>query len=612
MLAQNEIERRRKLEKQANKLRAKLGLNGGSALESATSIIANEGANEDGLDSEQQAALMRKWESLRQSSKRKEMTGDRILLAERLRRELETITGSYTSNIHFDLDEMVPAEAHAKYVNNLIPGINIPASAMLDDISMVEDLESTDIFEGKESLRIVIVSDTHGCERSLSTDNFDPWLFCNEEEEITMREVGNYREKLLPDGDILLHLGDFAVDRGGIARRKALERFDNWLAIQSHRVKIIVRGNHDPYKVEFPMSQAKYVSKPTSFTFGGKVLAVVPFGHGGFSTSKLKRSYSHLLPSKDIDILATHEPPHNILDKCISGDRAGNSLIRLAVENMKGLPPKLWVCGHIHEGRGSLRTTFGSKQESRETLVINAANANPGRAHHLDYGPVVVDVPKEGRIIDGSEDKRIERKASVQKRKIEENEQELLLAVDLGLKCGASLFDDSGKLLRYEQLRFSDPKDLYEKAPQMIDNWEKEINNITKEQSNPIQAEKKKTITYLAVEGGGELFDAWETSVDSDERKERIQLVSVRPEEWRSRLLLPKERQSSRTCKEAARLIARQVVAECGEMPKHEGKFKTDAAESVAMGYYLANQLGWIKREPILDRYTNGKIVVPK
>lgn len=600
-------ERRRKLEKQANKIRAKLGLTGGSVLTRATSII-------DGLDSDKQSALLTKWERLRQSSKRKEMTGDRILLAERLRRDLETITGSYTSNIQYDLDAMVPAEAHAKYVNTLVPGINLPANAVIEDISTSEDLDSIDIFEGKDSLRVVIISDTHGCERSLSTDAFDPWLFTNGIEEVSIQDIGDKGEKLLPDGDILLHLGDFAVDRGGIARRKALERFDKWLAIQSHPMKIVVRGNHDPYKVEFPLSQAKYVSKPTSFTLGGKTMAIVPFGHAGFSASKLKRSYSHLLPSKDIDILATHEPPHNILDKCLSGDRAGSSLIRLAVENMKGLPPKLWVCGHIHEGRGSLRTTFGSKQESRETLVINAANANPGRAHHLDYGPIVVDVPSDGRITDGSEDKRIERTSSIQKRKIEENEQELLLAVDLGLKCGASLYDDSGKLLRYEQLRFSDPKDLYEQAPQMIDSWERDINEDTSNGADDTgdSDATKKIITYLAVEGGGELFDAWETSVDSDDKKDRIQLVSVRPEEWRARLLLPKERQSSRTCKEAARLIARQVVASCGQMPKHEGKFKTDAAESVAMGYFLANQLGWIKREPILDRYTNGKIVVPK
>ncbi len=553
---------------------------------------------------------MRKWERLRQSSKRKEETGDRILLAERLRRELETITGSYTSNIHYNLDEMPPAEAHAKYVNTLIPGINIPSD--MEGAVSTEDFDTIDIFEGKDSLRIVIVSDTHGCERSLSTDDFEPWIFTNSDEEVISQTVGHSDQKLLPNGDILLHLGDFAVDRGGIARRKALEKFDSWLATQTHPVKIIVRGNHDPYNVEFPISQAKYVTKPTSFTLGGKVLAVVPFGHAGFAASKLKRSYSHLLPSKNIDILATHEPPHNILDKCISGDRAGNSLIRLAVENMKELPPKLWVCGHIHEGRGSMRTTFGSKkQESRETLVINAANANPGRAHHLDYGPVVVDVSNESDIVEGSKDMRIERKtSSIQKRQIQENEQELLLAVDLGLKCGASLFDDSGKLLRYEQLRFSDPKDLYEQAPKLIDSWENNINYIMHSEDTANSQAKKKVITYLAVEGGGELFDAWETAIDTNEKRNQIQLVSVRPEEWRSRLLLPKERQSSRTCKEAARLIARQVVAECGER-KHEGKFKTDAAESVSMGYYLANQLGWIKREPILNRYTNGKIVVP-
>ena len=568
-------------------------------MERATSIIANEGANEDGLDFEQQNILLKKWESLRQLSKRRELTGDRVLLAEALRRDLEMLKGSYTSHVEVDLERMVPSEAHANYANSLITGIPRDLTGMT---SATESLPLDEMFQDKETIRFVIVSDTHGCERSLTTDSFEPWFFTNKEEDDTY----DSRDGLLPDGDVLLHLGDFAIDRGGNARRKALERFDIWLSHQPHPLKIVVRGNHDPYTAEFPVSKAMYVTKPMSLNLGDKVLAMIPFGHGGFSTSKLQRSYSDLLPPT-CDVLATHEPPHNILDKCLSGDRAGSSLIRSAVEHMKGLPPKLWAFGHIHEGRGSIKKTFG-KGHDRETVLINAANANPGRAHQLEYGPVVVDISNEINVIDGKEDKRVEKSNTIKKREKQENEQELLLAIDLGLKCGASLFDDSGKLLRYEQLKFNDPKDLYDQAPLLIESWEKDANKETSLNSG--EQQKKKILSYLAIEGGGDLFDAWETSVDNEDKK-HIQLVSVRPEEWRAHLLLPKERQSSRTCKEAARLLARQVVAECGNMDKHEGKFKTDAAESVTMGYYMANHLGWIKRKPIVERYTNGKIVVP-
>jgi Icc-related predicted phosphoesterase len=595
------------LEKQASKLRSKLArtTGGGSTLDRATSIIANDGANGDGLDFTQQDMLLKRWQTLRKSSGRRELTGDRVLLAEGLRRELETITGSYTSHVNVDLESMVPAEAHANYVNTLIHGA--PEEYEDVDMSKTQSLAIDEILEKKDTLRLVIVSDTHGCERSLTKDDFEPWLFTDGEEEITVTHHQN-GDRQLPDGDILLHLGDFAIDRGGIARRNALDRFDKWLSLQPHPIKIVVRGNHDPYQADFSTSKAAYITKPKTIKLGSKVLAVIPFGHGGFSRSKLNRSYTNLLPAT-CDILATHEPPYNILDKCLSGDRAGSSAIRSAVENMKGLPPKLWVCGHIHEGRGSLRMTFGTKNDTRETTIINAANTNPGRAHHLEYGPVIVDVSDEHGIVDGTEDKRAVRTNTVTKREKKENEQELLLAIDLGLRCGASLFDDSGKLLRYEQLRFSDPEDLYKQAPILIDSWENDANDSNLKTSG--EFDKKKVLSYLAIEGGGDLFDAWETSLDNEEKK-GIQLVSVRPEEWRAHLLLPKERESSRSCKEAARLIARQVVSDCGNMSKHEGKFKTDAAESVAMGYYMANHLGWIHRQPMVHRYTNGKIIVPK
>mmetsp|Transcript_5162 Transcript_5162/g.6316 ORF Transcript_5162/g.6316 Transcript_5162/m.6316 type:complete len:341 (+) Transcript_5162:91-1113(+) len=304
-----------------------------------------------------------------------------------------------------------------------------------------------------------------------------------------------------------------------------------------------------------------------------------------------------------------HTHTHTIdNNRCLSGDRAGSRAIRSAVENMKGLPPSVWLCGHIHEGRGSLRMKFGSKHETRETMVINASNANPGRAHHLQFGPVVVDVTeKYGVQDDGSEDKPILRSSNILQKRDERNkdQQELLLAVDLGLRCGASLFDDSGQLLRYEQLHFSDPEDLYAQAPNLLDSWVKDLN------SGENNDTKEKVLSYLAIEGGGELFDAWETSLDSEDKR-NIQLVSVRPEEWRAHLLSPKERTNSRSCKEAARLIARQIVAQHGNMPKHEGKFKTDAAESVSMGFYMATRLGWIRKDPIVSRYTNGKIMVPR
>ena len=66
--------------------------------------------------------------------------------------------------------------------------------------------------------------------------------------------------------------------------------------------------------------------------------------------------------------------------------------MRNKVERMIAGPPKLWLCGHIHEGRGMEEVAFGLSP--RQTLVVNAANANTGRATSIRYGPIVLDLHK--------------------------------------------------------------------------------------------------------------------------------------------------------------------------------------------------------------------------
>ena len=95
------------------------------------------------------------------------------------------------------------------------------------------------------------------------------------------------------------------------------------------------------------------------------------------------------------DIIASHSPPRGVLDKCYNGANAGCASLRGKVERMIAGPPNLWLCGHIHEGRGSEMVSFGSISP-RETLCVNAANANSGRANRIAYGPVVMEIDEEG------------------------------------------------------------------------------------------------------------------------------------------------------------------------------------------------------------------------
>ena len=87
----------------------------------------------------------------------------------------------------------------------------------------------------------------------------------------------------------------------------------------------------------------------------------------------------------------SHSPPHGLLDVCGSGSHAGSSYLRKLVQ--KAAPaerPALWLCGHIHEDRGAVSVGWGDGDAAR-TVVVNAANANPGIARRLVHGALVID-----------------------------------------------------------------------------------------------------------------------------------------------------------------------------------------------------------------------------
>jgi hypothetical protein len=55
----------------------------------------------------------------------------------------------------------------------------------------------------------------------------------------------------------------------------------------------------------------------------------------------------------EVDILLTHGPPHNILDRTTARDHAGCPSLLRHLGRMTN-PPRLHVFGHIHEARGAL------------------------------------------------------------------------------------------------------------------------------------------------------------------------------------------------------------------------------------------------------------------
>ena len=225
-----------------------------------------------------------------------------------------------------------------------------------------DDGDVTEISDAEDvsgSLRIVCVSDTHGMENVLTGS--------------------------IPNGDVFIHAGDFAADKG--KSRLKLKQLDEWMATLPHELKIVVRGNHDPLGGCFPLSKAIYAERATTVMFRGVAIGLAPHGtinvpHGS--------------------VVVSHEPPYGVLDQAMGKKKPHVGSLYLQKSAMRLVDkPQLWLFGHIHEGFGAVRTTFGSKGLTTHpkgaplyssTLCVNAANANPGPAHSLDNLPICIDI----------------------------------------------------------------------------------------------------------------------------------------------------------------------------------------------------------------------------
>jgi Icc-related predicted phosphoesterase len=200
---------------------------------------------------------------------------------------------------------------------------------------------------------------------------------------------GKHRQIQLPEGDLLLHTGDF-MHHSNVA---ALLDFNDWLADQPFKHKVIIAGNHDRILEERPntanhITNAIYLNDSGCEIEGIKIWGspVSPwFYDWAFNRERgadIKKHWD-LIPN-DTDILLTHTPPFDILDKTISNEKVG--CVDL-LEKIKLVQPKLSVFGHIHEARGM--KTIGN------TTFINASMVNVRYELTTLYAPFVVSIFEE-------------------------------------------------------------------------------------------------------------------------------------------------------------------------------------------------------------------------
>jgi hypothetical protein len=142
----------------------------------------------------------------------------------------------------------------------------------------------------------------------------------------------------------------------------------------------------------------------------------------------------------------------------------------------------------------------------------------------------------------------------------------LLLAIDLGLRCGWAAFAAEGRLLAYGSRHFANRATLRKAVPQILDGYP--------------------GLSRLVVEGGGDLFVPWE----KEAARRGLALTQVQGEEWRRTLLLPYQRRSGKDAKAAADGLARDLIDRSGA--KRPTSLRHDAAEAILVGAWASHPGG--------------------
>jgi len=189
----------------------------------------------------------------------------------------------------------------------------------------------------------------------------------------------------LPKGDVLIHAGDFTW----VGKEKPTLDFLHWFESQPFKYKIFVSGNHDFY-FEQGRNLGRLKGRNLHYLMNSEVVVDhgVRIWGGPFTPEFMNWAFmgtpATLKPIWDkipnpLDILITHGPPYQILDRNMEGLSVGCPLL---LEKVMAVKPKYHVFGHIHEG-------YGMREKGGVTF-INASVCNAD--YNLVNEPVVIEL----------------------------------------------------------------------------------------------------------------------------------------------------------------------------------------------------------------------------
>lgn len=195
-------------------------------------------------------------------------------------------------------------------------------------------------------MRLVLISDTHGLHNGIQG---------------------------LPDGDVLVHAGDFMNSGRDLAD---IISFNEWLGEQPFKRRVVCCGNHDRYFEDPPSMARKHLTNATYLENSGTQIDGISIWGSPYTPEFMNWAFMYprgvaatrywdQIPA-NLDVLITHGPPFGILDQTVpSGSHLGCEELLKAVEEKQ---PRVHVFGHIHGGAG--------ESSNGTTRFVNAAYLN--------------------------------------------------------------------------------------------------------------------------------------------------------------------------------------------------------------------------------------------
>lgn len=202
-------------------------------------------------------------------------------------------------------------------------------------------------------LRVVCISDTHSFHRKLD----------------------------IPDGDILIHAGDFTL----YGKEDHARDFNEWLGALPHQTKLVVVGNHEN-NAEWHKQAASILSNAVLLRNSQFAVSGGPsfFGTDFFWPCRDRNPYFEAIPS-ETDIIIAHGPAHG----CVDGGKGCKALL----QTVQRVRPVLVVSGHVHFGHGVAAMKHRSPGENVQTVFVNAANCGSGKDERsIAHRPVSVEI----------------------------------------------------------------------------------------------------------------------------------------------------------------------------------------------------------------------------